>query len=58
MKWVEDQRSPDLVRSRLVCMQFNFSLRGDCFAGPPPLVLVKYIHSRAASLGKDRVVGI
>ena len=58
VKWVEDQRGPDTVRSRLVCMQFNFSLRGACFAGTPPLLLVQYILSRAATLGDDRVVGI
>ena len=58
VKWVEDQRGPDLVRSRLVAMQFNFSLRGGCFAGTPPLLLVRYVLSRAASLGEDRCVGI
>ena len=43
VKWVEDQRGPDVVRSRSVC-----------FAGTPPLLLVRYILRRVASLGRDR----
>ena len=58
VKWVHNARAGGVVRARLVAMQIAWDLRGDCFAGTPLLVLVKYILGRAASLGQDLVVGI
>lgn len=57
VKWVEGRKG-DGVRSRLVAMEIAYDLRGDTFAGTPGLVLVRYVISRAATMGKNRQISV
>ena len=57
--WLDSQKKPGLVRSRLVVNQ----VRGACkrehvFAGTPPLAAMRFVLSRAASRGHGRCIGL
>ena len=49
-RWVDRCiRGTDTVKSRFCCMEFAWDLRGDTFAGTPPLTAVRMVVSRAAT---------
>jgi hypothetical protein len=53
--WLDHQKTATLVRSRLVAKQVRgASKREDVFAGTPPLGMMRYLLSRAASRGRSR----
>ena len=57
--WLESQKRPGLVRSRLVVNQVRgASKREDVFAVPPPFAAMRFILSRAASRGYGRCFGL
>ena len=57
--WLDSQKSPGLVRSRLVVNQVRgASMRGDVFAATPPLATMHFILSRAASRGHGRCLSL
>ena len=50
-KWVDEAReNGTVVRSRLVAMEVAYKMRSDTFSGTPPLLMVRYVISRAASV--------
>ena len=57
--WLDSQKRPGLVRSRLVVNQVRgASKREDVFAATPPLAAMRFILSRAASRGHGRCLGL
>ena len=57
--WLDSQKRPGLVRSRLVVNQVRgASKREDVFAATPPLAALRFILSRAASRGHGRYLGL
>ena len=57
--WLDSQKRPGLVRSRLVVNQVRgASKREDVFAAPAPLAAMRFILSRAASRGHGRCLGL
>ena len=56
--WLDSQKKPGLVRSRLVVNQVRGACkREDVFAGTPPLAAMRFVLSRAASRGHGRCIG-
>ena len=57
--WLDHRKTPTLVRSRLVAKQVRgASKREDVFAGTPPLGMMRYVISRAASRGRARCLAV
>ena len=57
--WLDTQKRPALVRSRLVVNQVRGACkREDVFAAPPPLAAMRFMLSRAASRGHGRCLGM
>ena len=57
--WLDSQKRPGLVRSRLVVNQVRGACRReDVFAATPPLAARRFILSRAASRGHGRCLGL
>ena len=57
--WLDSQKRPGLVRSRLVVNEVRgASKREDVFAATPPLAAMRFILSRAASRGHGRCLGL
>ena len=57
--WLDSQKRPGLVRSRLVVNQVRgASKREDVFAATRPLAAMRFILSRAASRGHGRSFGL
>ena len=52
-KWIDREG-----RSRLVAMEIAYDLRGDCQAGTPPLGVIRYVVSDAATGSLKKVLGI
>ena len=51
--WLDPRKTPTLVRSRLVAKQVRgANKREDVFAGTPPLGMMRYVLSRAATRGR------
>lgn len=64
-KWLDDWKTDDDIKSRLVAMEIAWDLRDDCFAGTPPLKCLRLVISLAASKPpkkkngeRRRVIGI
>ena len=57
-KWVDEAReNGTVVRSRLVAMEVAYEMRSDTFSGTPPLLMVRYVISRAASIPSNATKG-
>ena len=57
--WIDHRKTPLLVRSRLVAKQVRgANKREDVFAGTPPLGMMRYVLSRAATRGRARCLGV
>ena len=57
--WLDSQKRPGLVRSRLVVNQVRgASKRADVFAATHPLAAMRFILYRAASRGHGRCLGL